>query len=637
MFLNWDKDVSSVESDLDVKAVWKRVEILPVEGAGEEGAPIKVETLTDPVNRFVSSTGDWGGNDQRYTDLESAMKAANKGDVIWMRNGYVERPADENDYTTKYGGGTRSHFEFDKVVTVRGLYGDARTDPNPPRLWGRWHAPDADPVVKEGDNAIRALYVTAAATFEGLVFENSSCMHNISYRGGCVVGGDSVAAKFSKCVFRNNVSYDGTLRGGKFTVTDCVFSNNTGGCVYYAPEVRGTLFAGNKGTSIWQDTSSSPVVSGCQIVGNTSSTFGTGIYSKGPGLVQVYDTVISNNFTRERGAGFCGSGILSNCVISCNHTDHSQGGNYGGEGVGVCGDGTNVCFVYDCVITGNWSEKAGNGSGAGVYQATVVRSLIADNVATGDGAGAYNCDLTDCVIRRNEAKNVSSNSGGHGGGIAYGCATRCVIAENKVVERTHPTPCDGGGAFNASLYDCTVVSNLSRSGYGSGGGAVCFTGSGYKMVNCLVADNESLDAGVGGVVCSDNRTNEVVNCTVVGNTSKSGIGGVRNVVFVNSISWDNVGKADTFLAATNCCSAALADTVTYPGCITDDPKFYDDGSWTLRLRSPCKDTAMPFKWMTDPADARSKDAAGNDRVAGAGPDMGCYERQTKIGTTIIVK
>ena len=46
---------------------------------------------------------------------------------------------------------------------------------------------------------------------------------------------------------------------------------------------------------------------------------------------------------------------------------------------------------------------------------------------------------------------------------------------------------------------------------------------------------------------------------------------------------------------------------------------------------------MPFGWMTDPADARSKDAAGNGRVVGAGPDMGCYERPTKIGLTVRVR
>ena len=46
---------------------------------------------------------------------------------------------------------------------------------------------------------------------------------------------------------------------------------------------------------------------------------------------------------------------------------------------------------------------------------------------------------------------------------------------------------------------------------------------------------------------------------------------------------------------------------------------------------------MPFGWMTDAADPRSKDLAGNDRVIGAGPDMGCYERPPKIGFTILVR
>ena len=646
VFQNWDKDFSSVESDLAVKAVWKRVEILPVEGAGEEGAPIKVETLTDPVNRFVSSTGDWGGNNQRYTDLESAMKASNTGDVIWMRNGYVERPADAKDYVTlgDSAGLQRVHFAFTKKVTVRGLYGDARTDPNPPRLWGRWSNPDSDPVVRKGEGAIRQLRIDAGATFEGLVFENGAAYESASYPDG--IRGDG-AATFSKCVFRNNYFYANVLGGKNFKVVDCVISNNACGGVYYAKEVRNTLVADNQGKGIANDSSTAVMfVSNCVVRGGFTSSWGAGVYNKTLGNMAICDSVVSNNFAYQRGAGFVGQGVISNCVFAGNHTNRSLGNSFEGEGAAICGDSTNTCFVYDSIITNNWSEKAGKAQGAGAYKATVVRSLIADNVATGDGGGAYNCDLTDCVIRGNESKNISSNVGGHGGGIAYGRATRCVIAGNKVVERTHPTPCDGGGAYNASLYNCTIVSNLSNSIYGYGGGAVCFTGSGYRMVNCLVADNESLNTGVGGVANGDLfsgsvvvgcATNEIVNCTVVGNTSKSGIGGVRKAVFVNSISWGNGGKADTFLAATNSCAAGLADAEKYPGCITDDPRFNADGSWTLRLRSPCKDTAMPFGWMTDAADPRSKDLAGNDRWIGVKPDMGCYERPPKIGFTIFVR
>ena len=629
-FQGWSVDVTSIVADTDAKAVWKRVEVLPVEGAGEEGAPIDVSTLTDLVNRFVSSDGTWGGNDQRYTDLQSAMKASNKGDVIWLRNGYVERPADANDHDNGgYGGGTRSHFKFDKVVTVRSLYGDARADPNPPRIWGRWHDPDADPVVKEGDNAIRALWVAAAATFQGIVFENSSCRHNISYRGGCVVG-DS-AATFSKCVFRNNVSYDGTIRGGKFIVTDCVITNNQGGGVFYAPEVRNTLIAGNTGMSVYHDTSASPLVVGCTISNNFTSLYGSGIYSKGPGLVRVLDTVVVDNFAYQRGAGFVGQGVISNCVFAGNHTNRGLGNSFQGEGAAICGDSTNTCFVYDCVITNNWSENTGNAHGAGVYRATVLRSLIADNVATGDGGGAYECDLTDCVIRGNEAKNVSSNNGGHGGGVARGRATRCVIAENKAVEHSHPTPGDGGGAYNASLYNCTVVSNLSNSIYGSGGGAVCFTESGLELVNCLVADNVSQGSGVGGVVCGDTRSCSAVNCTVAGNSSSRGVGGARNVAFVNSISWGNAGTADMLTVATNSCSAVLTDAELCPGCIARDPKFVGSGAfpYAIRMGSPCKDKARVFAWMEAADDPRATALDGNARILGNGPDMGCYEHKSK--------
>ena len=628
-FQNWDKDISSIVGDTDVKAVWKRVENLPTEGEGEEDAPIKVETLTALTNRFVSSTGDWGGNSQRYTDLEDAMKAAYAGDVIWLRNGFVERPASEKDYIDG-GSSTRTHFKFTKAVTVRSLTGDARVDPNPPRIRGRWHAPDADPVVKAGANAIRALQIEAAATFEGIVFEDSSTLSNSSYPGGCLVGGGK--AKIRKCVIRNNVSHRGTVSSKAFKFYDCVFSNNTGTAVA-GSDVYNCLFANNTGCACALfDTLETPIViSNCTFVGNTGSSGAaisgsTGNYHN---YWAVYDCLFSNNVASANGGAFYGMGTVSNCTFVGNSADKGGGG-------AVYGQSTLKTKVFDSVFLGNMTKHGDSGgAGGAVYAACLSGCTIVGNMAQGNGGGASACHLSNCTVADNISTNTpgaTGSNGGLGGGVSGGSATNCVIAGNRIWHNNYYCA-RGGGAYSTTLINCVVSNNWAQKwGGGYSGPGTCY--------NTLFTGNTAGNQA-GGVDGRNSNTGydeiRLINCTVAGNGAASGFGGLNKVHAVNTISWGNGPDKDVFSSATNSCAAVLADAEKYPGCITDDPRFNADGSWTLRLRSPCKDTAMPFGWMTDAADPRSKDIGGNDRVIGAGPDMGCYERPPKIGFTILVR
>ena len=117
------------------------------------------------------------------------------------------------------------------------------------------------------------------------------------------------------------------------------------------------------------------------------------------------------------------------------------------------------------------------------------------------------------------------------------------------------------------------------------------------------------------------------NCTVTGNTGL----GVRGVIASNTISWGNE-TTDTFDAATNCCSSVLTAATKYPGCIARDPRLTAD----YRPGAAVRNKGLYFSWMDDEVDPRSKDLAGNPRLQGDAPDLGCYE-PIPLGLMLLVK
>ena len=84
--------------------------------------------------------------------------------------------------------------------------------------------------------------------------------------------------------------------------------------------------------------------------------------------------------------------------------------------------------------------------------------------------------------------------------------------------------------------------------------------------------------------------------------------------------------ADASIVATNSCASYLADAHG-PGNIQGAPLFANApaGDYTLAHRSRCRNAAKLFDWMTDASDPRSRDLAGNPRLGGKLPDMGCFE------------
>ncbi len=259
------------------------------------------------------------------------------------------------------------------------------------------------------------------------------------------------------------------------------------------------------------------------------------------------------------------------------------------------------------------------------------------------GGGVYcpntNPILTNCVLIYNRARGSYGNNYG-GGGAWYGTLRNCILSGNFAQ--------NGGGARSSTLYNCLVISNTvngTPGTYPEGGGAYFCTlyncilknntatiyqgggASGGALYNCLLIGNYA------GYYGSAAHGATLYNCTAVGNSAASGCGAVDNskanncIVYFNTpINWANSP------VYTNSCTTPLP---TGTGNTTNNPMFIDKGNgygmtniagnYRLLPGSPCIDTGTNFSWMTNPADARSKDLDGRWRLKYGIVDMGAYE------------
>lgn len=195
-----------------------------------------------------------------------------------------------------------------------------------------------------------------------------------------------------------------------------------------------------------------------------------------------------------RAAGYYGSGVITNCIISGNSARNLGGGVLGGA------------VLYDCIVENNVSRDNGGGGGCDI---TAYSTVFRNNTAETDGGGVYEATLYDCVVTNNSALKIG------GGGCRVRYATNTLFAGNSALS--------GGGVANAEgqlldgyMLDGCVISNNTTTGSsidgdvlqdGAGGGLFC-----QVARNCVIASNRGAIGG-GTYRCL------LTNCTIACNTA----------------------------------------------------------------------------------------------------------------------
>ncbi|MBR1608532.1 MAG: DUF2341 domain-containing protein [Kiritimatiellae bacterium] len=316
---------------------------------------------------------------------------------------------------------------------------------------------------------------------------------------------------------------------------------------------------------------------------------------------------------------FAGGGLLANLTIRGNrrtgfdNDDGLNGGRwdeprrYGGTLLLGAADETLTSVASNIVVTGGYSGRWANNEFLGTV-AVRGNGLLVDSEITGNKIGGY------------------------GGGVfAEGSAMvlRCRITDNSVWDL-------GAG----KLY---------------GGGANLRGGA--KLVDCLVAGNDS-STGPGGGVQMDLASDDggLFHCTVAGNTAE----GAGTGVFVKT---DKGRIFDTIVAGGEGSLAtglSSASSVTIANCCFDaeppaaftkktdvlvaDPEF-KSGGFELLASSPCIDAAAADSepvaglgktstWIALNGVPHSHDDE-NDSFDGL-PDIGCYESTSANARTLVI-
>ena len=265
------------------------------------------------------------------------------------------------------------------------------------------------------------------------------------------------------------------------------------------------------------------VISNC-VVENASSK-----YMGGGGCGGVwYDCVIRNSVVRNTTYGVnegSGGGVfyatLHNCVITNNTAGYCGGGIAGGTKSGSAGDNTHhVTKAYNCLI--GWN-RAPFGGGAGASQVMTSRDL---------------CQLYGCTVISNTASTM--------GGGAFLCTISNSVVCTNYVPRTSDdgvTVAAGGGVIYCNVFDSTIEGNRCvRSGAGA---------ANSNLTGCQIVNNFASHWGGGTYDCP-----LVKNCLLAGNTGHHGgagfMGYFENCVMTNNTSNPFHGSATYNATSRNC-------------------------------------------------------------------------------------
>lgn len=218
------------------------------------------------------------------------------------------------------------------------------------------------------------------------IFSNCVIRDNAAERGGGVYCIDNANPEFLNCRFESNQG--GVDGGGLYNIlsctpvlTDCEFISNQvsggqfafGGGIYNRnesqPQLTNCLFRDNQATAVFSsggaiaNTDSSPVLIDCVLDSNSTGGAGGGMSNTGAGCEPVLSgcEIAGNTATNGGGLSFYSDATAEvvDCVISAN-TATNGGGVLNFSGIDPVVSGTLVCGNDPNQIDGTWVDSGGN-------------------------------------------------------------------------------------------------------------------------------------------------------------------------------------------------------------------------------------------------------------------------------------
>ena len=219
--------------------------------------------------------------------------------------------------------------------------------------------------------------------------------------------------------------------------------------------------------------------------------------------------------------------------------------------------------------------------------------------------------ISNCVFSGNSITAWAGSGGAIYMDSSVALITHCVFTGNRCANTDTAA---GGNAISLTggqVRNCLFVGN-GDSGYIPGKcGTVYMTGG--TVENCTFANNA--DGKCAGVSVNGNNA-AVRNCVFYGADCPKADSELGKILY-------NTTHANKF---SNCCAPiAINDT-----CLAAAEPFADAarGDWTPA--AVLVDKALTLDWMTEAADL-----AGNPRISGTAPDIGCYEKDlSRFGASV---
>lgn len=250
-------------------------------------------------------------------------------------------------------------------------------------------------------------------------------------------------------------------------------------------------------------------------------------------------------------------------------------------------------------------------------EAMLIALTLADgHPSSGDGGCVYfstGGTMRNCILTGGQPTGYNAA----GGGFAIAGAASGALVENCIVSNcdcsASASSGEGGGGIAAQICagevrNCLFTKNVSTSGQHFGGTVYIYQGgSGARVVSCTIAGNSAKYAS-GARTHQNYSAGTFINCLIGDNKSEiARSGGNLGEVWA--------GNASNF---DNCMATELINGF----CKTGTAIFRDAGSGDYRPGASAIDMGRTEAWMTG---VNAVDLAGNPRISGEKPDIGCYE------------